>query len=661
MPWQELESNAPDSPGQKYYYNNETGETTWDKPKPSPETEVSVPNIQTGNLSSALSEPESTDPTLDDWEEQTDRKGATWRRKKGTNDKWEKKNTGSTASDDWEEQTDRKGATWYRKKGTTKWEKKKPGSVASSSPAAAVVFNETPETERELKLTKWIDLGNGQWQNQSTAFITKEKPTPFHKKRDNSGNTYYYSDSDGLDDGNHIKIEVDELSDEVTDVILDYNPSQISADKLKPYYNKLIKTNPENLPFPLPEPELEEEQLKTYNIHFINGIYKNASVFSNKINELQESIKDLRSERDDVRAVNQRIEFYNNLLKILEKKIYIYFPHIEFSATGCFLIEDIPDTDYVEDDSEAPNEDIQALNKPKQYKSRKYNIAAYTAPTFESKTIAEKYEHNKLSGDAFSNNKKKKISQNEQGEDIETMEDEYEKGSPEYKFFYKIKFNSCIGECGIIQLQYLLIQNIMTESDPTINTTGHNINISRNNSILIINSGVDSNGEIIQPSDDSLEYIKKFEDAGVEITRFHDIIESTEMQNDAFKIMFENNYRRNVLEMLYFYSDNNNVKIEDIKPFKGDMPDMANKLFSAHNAFAATHLNAYPAIVKAPDNFITGGGNKPKQIQMFLDRLKRLYNQYVRRRNKRTKKRLQKKRTTRRNKNKGGNKKSKKN
>jgi hypothetical protein len=69
-----------------------------------------------------------------------------------------------------------------------------------------------------------------------------------------------------------------------------------------------------------------------------------------------------------------------------------------------------------------------------------------------------------------------------------------------------------------------------------------------------------------------------------------------------------------------------------------------------------------PAVDNSPENYITGGGirKQPQNVRIFLDRLKRMYNRYIRRNNKRTKKKRPKKNKTHRKK-KQGIKKSKKN
>jgi hypothetical protein len=112
--------------------------------------------------------------------------------------------------------------------------------------------------------------------------------------------------------------------------------------------------------------------------------------------------------------------------------------------------------------------------------------------------------------------------------------------------------------------------------------------------------------------------------------------------------------------MLYFFSDRKNNKVEDIKEIKPNTLDMAEKIFSTINGHAMGKLKSYPTINIAEKNFITGGGNSMKKVRVFLDRLKKMYNRYIRRNNKRSKKRQPRKNKTQR-KRKNGIKKSRKN
>jgi hypothetical protein len=77
-------------------------------------------------------------------------------------------------------------------------------------------------------------------------------------------------------------------------------------------------------------------------------------------------------------------------------------------------------------------------------------------------------------------------------------------------------------------------------------------------------------------------------------------------------------YVQNILEMLYFFSDRKNNKVEDIKEIKPNTLDMAEKIFSTINGHAMGKLKSYPTINIAEKNFITGGGNSMKKVRVFL-------------------------------------------
>jgi len=487
-------------------------------------------------------------------------------------------------------------------------------------PSAAAASNDPDD-----QITEWFRLLNGTWKNLNNGTTQQKKPkTTWHKAKDESGKIYYYDESE-----EPIK-NVDKIPDLFSDdgtnlgpsednVILDYNPSSISAEQVEKYKYALGLADQDDLPFPLPK--LDEIDLKTYNIHYTKGIYADVTKFNEKVNTLKEKIKGKRTSHPNIIAANQVIDYYNQLVRTIQKeKKYIYFPHIEFTARGCFLI--------AQDDSEQRLDESDPII---------YKVIAYTQPTFDKE----------LEGTTFSS-----------PEDKAT----YDAGDPEYKFYYAIKFESCIGECGIIQLHYLLIKNIMTETDPAINTSAtkdHDMfkaDLTQFNSILIINSGKNSIDQVIDPDPDVLKYVDEFEKSKVPVTKLDAVIK----EDDKFSVIFDNNYRRNVLEMIFFFSDVRNENIDNIKEIKPDLNAFAENLVAVIDKHSRSNLNEYPQINKAAKNYMTGGGKKPKKLRMFLDRLKRMYNRYVRRNNKRSKKKRPVKKNTRRKK-KNGNKKSKKN
>jgi len=533
--------------------------------------------------------------------------------------------------DDWEEDIEGDGddaLIFYRNKktGDIKYDEEEPvgpptkGYVIPGSIPSAAASNEPDD-----QITEWLHLLDGNWKNLKDGTTSKEKPnTSWHKAKEESGKIYYYDESE-----ESIK-NVDKIPDVFgenginygpieSNVILDYNPSSISTEQVEKYKYALELADKDDLPFPLPT--LEENDLKTYNIHYTKGIYADVTKFNEKVNTLKEKIKGKRTSHPNIIAANQVIDYYNQLVQTIKKeKKYIYFPHIEFTARGCFLI--------AQDDSDLFPDEAAPI---------KYKVIAYTQPTFDKE----------LEGTTFSSPEDK---------------DTYDTGDPEYKFYYTIKFESCIGECGIIQLHYLLIKNIMTETDPAINTSAtkdhamFKADLTQFNSILIINSGKNSNGQIINPDPDVLKYVDEFEKAKVPVTKLDAVIK----EDDKFSVIFDNNYRRNVLEMIFFFSDVRNENIDNIKEIKPDLNAFAENLVAVIDKHSRSKLNEYPQINKAAKNYMTGGGKKPKKIRMFLDRLKRMYNRYVRRNNKRSKKKRPVKKNTRR-KRKNGNKKSKKN
>jgi hypothetical protein len=203
--------------------------------------------------------------------------------------------------------------------------------------------------------------------------------------------------------------------------------------------------------------------------------------------------------------------------------------------------------------------------------------------------------------------------------------------------------------------------------DGNYNNSGFEADLSKSNAILVINSGKRiGSEEVINPDIDAEEYLNKFEEKGARdaIVTLNDMIEKENEEGVNFSVMFDNNYRRNILEMLFFYSDARNSKIEDLKPANIYMPGVVHQIFNEIDAHVRKSLPALPYHSYGDLSFLPteqmGGGKKPKKIRMFLDRLKRMYNRYVRRNNKRSKKKRSVKKNTRR-KRKNGNKKSKKN
>ena len=566
------------------------------------------------------------------------------------------------ANDKWEMVDDGEGEPYYFNPVT--------GESVNDLPEGATVATESvgqeeKSNESDNRITEWLYLGknnNGQdeWRNISenrTEVIVNKKPSDWHKAKEKDGKIYYYDDKENIDDGEYTHDENPEFYyDEATEkekanVILDYNPTQISAEQVNEYFEKLKTINNEVddngvniLPFPLPdfiEKESEEKDLKTYNIHYINGIYSNPTIFENKIKELETSIKGKREKAPDVIPIITAIGRYKELLETIIKKEYLYFPHIEYTAEGCFLLQE---ANPGERKNKRLNDDAEgAENDP-----IKYKIVGYTEPTY---TTSNKY---KISGSTFTTNE---------------MQEEYKRGQPEDQFFYKIKFHSCIGECGIIQLQYLLIQNIMTlPKGNKYNTSDFEADLSKSNAILVINSGkrIDSE-EVINPDSDAEEYLNNFEEKGAKeaIVTLSEMIKKENDEDVNFSVMFDNNYRRNILEMLFFYSDARNSKIEDLKPANIYMPGVVQQIFNeidqhVRKSLPALPYHSYGDLSFLPTEQQKGGSNKPKKLRMFLDRLKRMYNRYVRRNNKKSKKRRPMKQNTRRKK-KNGNKKSKKN
>ena len=574
------------------------------------------------------------------------------------------------ANDKWVKVDDGQGDPYFYNPVTNKSVDNLP---AGASLATGSVGQEEKLNESDNRITEWLYLGknnNGvdEWRNISetrTEVIVNKKPSDWHKAKEKDGKIYYYDDKEVIDDGEYThsenpEFEYDDTTEkEKANVILDYNPTRISKEQVREYFDKLKDANndvDENnvkiLPFPLPDfidKAREENDLKTYNIHYINGIYSNPKIFEEKITELQTSIKGKREKAPDVIPIITAIGRYKELLETIIKKEYLYFPHIEYTAEGCFLLQEVNPGERKKNRS---SEDAEGAEDD----PIKYKIVGYTEPTY---TTSNKYT---ISGSTFS---------------TKEMREEYKKGQPEDQFFYKIKFHSCIGECGIIQLQYLLIQNIMTipksGKDGKYNTSDFEADLSKSNAILVINSGKRiGSDEVINPDPEVEEYLNIFEKKNDEgknaedaIVTLSNMIKKENQEGVNFSVMFDNNYRRNILEMLFFYSDARNSKIEDLKPANIYMPGVVQQIFNeidkhVRESLPALPYRSYGDLSFLPTEQQKGGSNKPKKISMFLDRLKRMYNRYVRRNNKKSKKRRPMKQNTRRKK-KNGNKKSKKN
>ena len=531
---------------------------------------------------------------------------------------------------------------------TGKYQLDDPAVSPSATPVVAVAQPQEVVPEWKKKTKEWVDNGNGKWTHGSEIRDSKptttkgDKITTIHKNKDASGQEYYYDEKtpnarfDSFPEFKFIR------TDPSYDIVVDYNPFRITDEQLNRYFEKLKADGMQKkLPFPLPERKYTTQTfLQTYDYHFKYGLYKDTTNFTNKISELEANIKGIRPTLPKVFPITKAIEHYKNMIELLKQKNYIYFPHIEFTAKGCFLMEEEVQEQAL----------VTAAAKPT------YKISAYTKPVFTALTTAKNNDY-KLSGDTFS---------------TAEQETTYNAGDPEYKFYYEIKFNSCIGECGIIELQYLVIRNIMTMDDEKINTSGIDkegkqiqkwkVDITGNNSIMIVNSGtVNSTSEVIKVPDEAMQHFDDFTKAGVKPILLRDLLLKI-TEGIPYKVMLVNNYRRNVLEMLYFFSDANNSKIENIKPPVFNMKQMAENIFTFFDLGAKSALKQMPAVDNSPENYITGGGirKQPQNVRIFLDRLKRMYNRYIRRNNKRTKKKRPKKNKTHR-KRKHGIKKSKKN
>jgi pre-mRNA-processing factor 40 len=546
--WEELKNDK----GETYYYNEVTGESTWDLPAGA-----------------------TINPTENEWVQLED-----------------------------------KGNPYYYNEVT--------GESTWDLPAGAIIKSTESDGSnlQSREVTEWLDIGNGQWQDvKNVGNIVTEKPGNWHKAKDESG-VYYYEDTQEKGEYNRFTKIPDDYY--VDDIILDYNGvSSISNEQMENFYTTLKEA--EDLPFPLPN-FTNDDELKTYDIHYKKGLYSPdyQKLFQTKITEIQTKIAKLRQTRPDVVSLKGAIQYYTELIKKIGEKKYIYFPHIEFNVNGCFLIK-LDDKNYEDEED-------------------KYSIVAYTKPTFTGE----------LTNTTFFAD-----------EEEQNQADAYDNGNPEYKFSYRMKFESCMGECGIIQLRYLVIRNIMTEKDTNINNSDFNVDLSPHNSILIINSGKNKDGQIIKPDPEVLKYVDEFENSpefknspeNTPVIKFDEIIRKEKDKGEGdqkFSVIFDNNYRRNILEMLYFFSDRKNNKVEDIKEIKPNTLDMAEKIFSTINGHAMGKLKSYPTINIAEKNFITGGGNSMKKVRVFLDRLKKMYNRYIRRNNKRSKKRQPRKNKTQR-------------
>jgi len=465
------------------------------------------------------------------------------------------------------------------------------------------------------KINEWIETANKKW--SSNGRIQDSQPTVWHKFRKDGKIVFYRDDED-------TRAEVSSLPNEILDVISD-DKNDIVDDVRQLYAELQRGENSKFLEFPLPD--LEEIDLKTFNIHYIKGIYseKYVALFNEKIKKLKEKIKGLRDGRPGVMQNKMAVKHYGELIDKILKREYIYFPRIPCKLAGCFSITK---KDGATDDD--------------------YEITAFTNP--------------KLNGGSG------KFYDNFSSDEYQGI---YEVTDPEYQFSYEIGFDSCIGECGIIQLHYLVIRNVMTEEVSTAGAITNNTkaefkaDLTLNNSIMIINSGKGDMGEVIKPTAEALLHLANFEKEipNFKATKLHDIVDS----RPGFGIIFDNNLRRNVLEMLYFFSDQNNGNIDDIKEIKPNMQIVAEKLVSKVDSSTKGFFNQYPGdgfTKNSEKDFLhLGGGvkrNKPKKLRMFLDRMRRIYKRHIRRNNKRSKKKQPKKNKTRRKK-KNGIKKSRKN
>jgi hypothetical protein len=434
------------------------------------------------------------------------------------------------------------------------------------------------DTDLYVDGNTWTKVGD-KWKDRrpsATGIPTEEKFIDhgslfFKDQKKNSDDTYYrYETGDTINSGAVVTPE----PAPVTPKPSSFKYEIFNSDSKFTEYERLMGNVKEGKTMP----KLSKEELTGYNIHL-----KEPGLYGVNVNYLIETYFKLSNRKPRNTSIANLMDHFKKIIDVVFPSAlsngdlipsYYYLPNKTFMSSGEFSIK----------------------KEGGRYVMDKYHIKdifAVVAENEKSSTI-EKIEDINLDKDKFEGNS----TSIREDENIDLND----------KFLYEIKFDVCQGECGIIRLHYLSIQNLpLTESS---------VPFSENNSILIVNK-IDA-----VLSDEHAKELLEIHQESNSI-----VFLETLLQDENFKLLNDNNFRRNLLEIFNFWEDADldTPSEDDLKDRELDMKGLASNILSKYDAGIKSGLKRTGAI---PSGELHGGSS---HVKKYFSTLRKMYMNYMKR------------------------------